>query len=71
MRKTVLLDIVYQVNYKIIKSQRSESWILFSSSVKKGGKGQKTYLLASPDELASDLYHISEMENLLPFKCIC
>jgi hypothetical protein len=54
--KIVLLDFVHRLHYKIIKSQRFEIWILLSSSgKKKGGRGQKAYLLCRLVELASDL----------------
>jgi hypothetical protein len=41
-----------------IKLQNFESWILLSSSGKKGETEQKSYLLGPPVELGSDLNEI-------------
>jgi hypothetical protein len=41
MCKLVLLDFVHRLNYKIIKLQRIESWILLSSSGRKGKEDRK------------------------------
>jgi hypothetical protein len=43
------------VLWNFTKSQRFDSWILQPSLGKKGGRGQKTYLLGSLVELASGL----------------
>jgi hypothetical protein len=53
--KIVFLDFVHRLNYKIIKLQRFGSWILLPSSGKKGGRGQKPYLLGPLVELALGL----------------
>jgi hypothetical protein len=55
MCKTVLLDYVHRLNYKILKLQRFERWILLPSSGKKFESGQKIYLLSPLVDLASDL----------------
>jgi hypothetical protein len=46
--KTVLLDFVHCLNYKIIKSQCFESWILLSSPGKKGGKSTENLSVGPP-----------------------
>lgn len=50
MCKTTLLDFVHHLNYQI---KHFRSWILLSSSGKQGRRGQKTYMLSPPVELAS------------------
>jgi hypothetical protein len=48
MCKIVLLDFTHRLNDKIIKSQRFESWILFSSSGRKRGKKTENLSVGPP-----------------------
>jgi hypothetical protein len=46
--KTVLLDIVHRLNYKIIKLQRFQIWILLLSSDEEGGKRTESLSVRPP-----------------------
>jgi hypothetical protein len=52
---SVVLDFVCCQNYKIVKPQLFRCWIVLPSLGKKGGSGQKAYLLGPSVELYSDL----------------
>lgn len=52
------LHFVRRLNYKTIKLQRFESWILLSSSGAKGPVKRQTKLLGPLVELASDMNEV-------------
>jgi hypothetical protein len=61
--KIVLLDFGHRLNYEIIKLERFESWVLFPSSGRKRGRGQKIFLHRPGDGGIVHLWNVGLLQR--------